>query len=391
MNYNIVMKKFLKATTVIAASALVFACSCSIGSGLKNYGENFYAMGTVGTLITALPDNAKAEREFEAFADEVRELLNSADNSLSATITTSSIYKFNQAKAGETIDIDKTAYEVLSKAKEIYTLTEGYYNPAVYYNVLEYGFPLDKDNVPTTLPDENTVLAFCDLATRFEEVELTEKDGKYCVKKPDYTVTVDEITYSLAIDLGGIGKGWCADKVSALMQERGYNYGMFNFSSSSIALKSYAFNKSGNYSLEPRDPRVAQGVITSFCAIDIKDCNLSTSGDYEKFYEIDGVRYCHIIDPFTGSPIQTGVASVTVIGGSATEDDAYTTALACMGKERAVRFINEYLSDRFVVMLVFEDGAGKIITNRPNEIKINNTQYELANSVENGRIILNVA
>ena len=60
-----------------------------------------------------------------------------------------------------------------------------------------------------------------------------------------------------------------------------------------------------------------------------------------------------------------------------------------MGKDKAVQFINERLTDRIVIMLVFEDGEGKIITNRPQEMIINNTQYRIANTVENGRIVLN--
>lgn len=75
---------------------------------------------------------------------------------------------------------------------------------------------------------------------------------------------------------------------------------------------------------------------------------LSTSGDNEQVYSIGGKRYCHIIDPTTGKPVQTGIMSVTVIGGSAAEDDALTTAIMAMGKERAVQFIEEKLADRKV-------------------------------------------
>lgn len=385
------MKKFFRAAACVAAvTALSLACSCA-GGEQKNYVKYIYSMGTYANVVIPQTESAFSscsggeEERFLAFHDEVSQILNSADNSLSATLVTSCIYKFNQADAGTVTEIDKTAYEVLLKAKEIYTLTEGNYNPAVYYSVKAYGFPLSSDKAPQTLPSEQTVSAFRELASHFNEVELTEKDGKYYAEKPDYTVTVDGKEYSLAVDLGGIGKGWCADKVSALMEERSYNYGLFNFSLSSMAVKSYAFNEDGYYALEPHDPRGTG----SFCSIKIKNCNLSTSGDHLQYYVKDGVRYCHIIDPFTGSPIQTGVASVTVIGGSAVEDDALTTALSCMGKQKAVEFINEKLSDRTVIMLIFEDGQGKIITNRPQDITILNTQYALANRVENGRIVLN--
>lgn len=390
MNYNTVMKKFFRAAACVAAVAsFAFVCACTDGKQ-TNYVKYFYSMGTMANIVVPQTESAFSscsggeEKRFSALYDDVSDILNSSDNSLSATLVSSCIYEFNNAEAGATVEIDKTAYDVLSKAKEIYTLTEGYYNPAVYYGVKAYGFPLTSENAPQ-LPTEQTVSAFCELASHFNELQLIENDEKYYAVKPSHTVEVNGEKYSLALDLGGIGKGWCADRVSDLMAESGYDYGLFNFSLSSMSVKSYAFNTDGYYTLEPHDPR-ASG---SFCSIKIKDVNLSTSGDHMQYYLKDGVRYCHIINPFTGSPIQTGVASVTVIGGSAVEDDAYTTALSAMGKQKAVEFINDKLTDRIVIMLIFEDGEGRIITNRPQDITIINEQYRIANTVQDGRIVLN--
>lgn len=386
------MKKFFRAASAaVALSALVFVCSCSDGEQ-TNYVKYLYSMGTTASIVVPQTESAFSscsggeEEKFLSICDEISQILNEADNSLSATLVTSCIYEFNNADAGEKVEIDKTAYEVLLKSKEIYQLTEGYYNPAVYYSVKAYGFPLTSEKAPQ-LPSEQSVSAFRELASHFNELQLqlSEENGKYYAVKPSYTVTVEGVEYSLAVDLGGIGKGWCADKVSSLMAQKGYNYGLFNFSFSSMVVKSYAFNADGYYTLEPHDPRETG----SYCSVKVKDSNLSTSSDKLQYYVKDGVRYCHIINPFTGRPIQTGVASVTVIGGSAVEDDAFTTAFSCMGMQKAVEFINEKLSDRTVIMLIIEDGEGKIITNRPQEITILNTQYRIANTVEDGRIVLN--
>ena len=69
--------------------------------------------------------------------------------------------------------------------------------------------------------------------------------------------------------------------------------------------------------------------------------------------------------------------------------DALTDALSAMDKQSAVKFINEKLTDCKVVMLIFEDGVGKVITNCPDEIKITNESYALANTVADGKIVLN--
>ena len=112
-----------------------------------------------------------------------------------------------------------------------------------------------------------------------------------------------------------------------------------------MAVKSHF--EQGAYNMGFVDPRSPQR--DPYFMTKIRNEKLSTSGDNEQRYFIDGVRYCHIIDPTTGKPIRTGIMSATVIGGSAAEDDALTTAIMAMGKERASNFIKEKLTDRKVV------------------------------------------
>lgn len=346
-----------------------------------------YVMGTNAYLNIADEDNFATEARYNDFSslwEEVKGVLLSVENSVSATIETSCIYKFNQAKAGSTVEIDETAYEILSLAKTVYEETDGYFNPAVYQSVRLFGFGTAQVKKPNKLPDDNTVQAYKTLSDSFADLTLSQTDGKYYVTKPQTTVSVDGAVHSLMLDLGGIGKGWCADKINKLIDESGFKYGYLSLGSSTMAIKRHNSSDGNNYTLSVRDPR-ANGGYAKFA---VKDSCLSTSGDYEQYYEVDGVRYCHIIDPTTGSPIQTGVASVTIVGGSAAQDDALTTALSAMGKVKAVEYINEKLSDRLVLMLVFEEGQGKIITNRPEELTIINGEYTLGNTVVEGKIVL---
>lgn len=347
-----------------------------------------YVMGTDAILRIADEENFATEQSYTAFSnlwEEVKGVLISVENSISTTIETSCIYKFNRAEAGATVEIDKTAYEIISLAKTVYEDTEGNFNPAVYQSVRLYGFGTATPNKPSTLPDESTVQAYKTLAESFAQLTLSQTDGKYYATKPQTTVTVNGAVHSLKLDLGGIGKGWCADKINELIDQSGFKYGYFSFGSSTMAIKRHNTTEGNLYTLGVNDPRSSR----TYAKFKIKDERLSTSGDYEQYYEVDGTRYCHIIDPKTGSPIQTGIASVTVVGGSAAEDDALTTALSAMGKQKAVEFINRKLSDRLVLMLVFEEGQGKIICNRPEDITIVNEAYTLSNTVEEGKIILN--
>lgn len=398
MIYNRRMKRIsaglcAAVAAILSVAALPTLCACNKGENNENgYSCSFFAMDTAARLAAANVNKT----DFEKLSDRVERFLSAAENSLSVSRSNSYIAGFNSAAAGATVELDEISYEALTLAKEVYAETGGYFNPAVYYCEDVYGFaarpqsagsmPYDREGDTPTLPDNKYVTAFRELAEHFSEVEIFQLDGAYYATKPDFTVSVegDDNEYSLALDLGGIAKGWCVDKVNEMLAEAGIEYGFFSFGLSSMGVKAHP-KGDGNYNVAVGDPR-GNGLYTSF---KMKNANLSTSGDNHAYYTVDGTRYCHIISPLTGSPIRTGVASVTVVGGGAGRSDALTTALMAMGKERAAQFINENLADCKVVMLIFEEGAGKVLTNAPDYFAIENGNYVLANTVEDGKIVLN--
>ncbi|MDE7300874.1 MAG: FAD:protein FMN transferase, partial [Clostridia bacterium] len=292
MLYNIVMKKiFAGAIAAVGAlSVLAFGGCNAPNTGGKTY---FY-MNTPATLYVKNMDAqqfgalANSNVGFDDLADKVDQLLYSTENSISGTVTSSSVYKFNAAAAGTDVEIDKTCYDVLTVAKAVYEQTEGAYNPAVWYCEDLYGFAPRALSDPAMLydrastqilPDQKYIDAFKSLASHFGEVTLREDGGKFYAYKPQETVTVegDNNEYALRLDLGGIGKGWVADKISALMDSYGAKYGYFDFGNSSMAVKSYYNEKSGEgeeYTLSARDPRSKNSPFVSF---QIKYERLSTS------------------------------------------------------------------------------------------------------------------
>jgi thiamine biosynthesis lipoprotein len=199
------------------------------------------------------------------------------------------------------------------------------------------------------------------------------------------------VTYSLKIDLGGIGKGYAADVVSELMDNAGFEYGYFNFGSSSISFKKYTEEKN-NYSLASSNPRYSLGTGQQYFILrSLSNVCTSSSGDDEQYYFVDGKRYCHIIDPTTGSPVDTGVIASNVIGGTAVEGDALTTALMAMGRDKAIEFINEKLTS-VVVTFVYEDEDGNLgfVTNQSEDgYEVKDSSISCLSEIdENGKIKL---
>lgn len=346
--YELKLEGFKVAQTVNGnVSAVEEGGAAENPSAYKSMGITYYdIMSTEATIVVSedFTDEDAAKARCTAFIESVKTKLLEIDKSLSVSVETSAVSSFNSAAAGAKIEIDEIAYNVFNSALEMYEFTEYYYNPAVYYSVEAYGFKSDSTRPETAaqLPSAEKIEKFKQLSTHFGEVKTYEEEGKFYVEKPQATVEIDGVEYSMKIDLGGIGKGYAVDVVNAMMDESGFKYGNFDFGSSSIACKSHY--KNGAYNLGFRNPRPSF-FDESYMSLKVKNECISTSGDDVQYYIIDGVRYCHVIDPTTGKPVNNGIMSATVIGGTAAAGDALTTALMAMGKDKALNFIESKLQD----------------------------------------------
>lgn len=422
MQYNISMiKKVFTALAAALAAGLIFTSAVAAApyseentpsegteqteeaqssSQVNSYTRTYQGIfGTDAYLRIYLPidisdeELTQATEKANALHEEITGLLTSLDSSMNIANENSYISQFNAAEAGSEIQIDKDTYEVLNIAIKMFEETDGYYNPGVYYSVDLYGFgvrvdynerrPYDRDDYRTQLPDNEYVTAFQQLGESFAEVSTYQRDGKYYVYKPEKTVTVKGNTYSLAMDLGGIGKGYAIDLVDGLIDEAGFEYGYFNFGSSSQAING-SLSDDGMFELSFQNPRkfLGAGYLTTRTA----NVAISTSGDYILSYTIDGTRYSHIINPKTGSPIRTGIATATVLDGrdgegiySAAEADARTTALCAMGVEKATEYMNELTEKGIKVAFLHENGIGwlNFYTNMEDGTYTLNIQNEL--------------
>lgn len=422
MQYNISMiKKVFTAFAAALAAGLIFTSAVAAApyseentpaegteqteeaqssSQVNSYARTYTGIfGTDAYLRIYLPidisdeELAQATEKANALHEEIKALLTSLDSSMNIANENSYISQFNSAEAGSEIEIDYHTYQVLSIAIKMFEETDGYYNPGVYYSVDLYGFgvradynerrPYDREDPSVELPDNEYVTAFQQLGESFAEVSAYQRDGKYYVSKPEKTVTVEGRTYSLAMDLGGIGKGYAIDLVDGLIDEAGFEYGYFNFGSSSQAING-SLSDDGMFELSFQNPRkfLGAGYLTTRTA----NVAISTSGDYILSYTIDGTRYSHIINPKTGSPIRTGIATATVLDGrdgdgicSAAEADARTTALCAMGVEKATEYMNELTEKGIKVAFLHENGIGwlNFYTNMEDGTYTLNIQNEL--------------
>ena len=164
--------------------------------------------------------------------------------------------------------------------------------------------------------------------------ELLTRTGDEKVRLDGTTVETPD---GVMLDLGAVAKGYAADRVTALLQERGVGAAIVNLGGSTI--RAYGTKPDGSpWRIAIRDPR-DEAVYAAF--LTLSEGAVDTSGGYERYFEQDGETYWHILDPATGAPARTGLVSVTVLTGDAFTGDALSTALFVMGPEKAAAYWRE--------------------------------------------------
>lgn len=370
------MKRFVRILINIAA---LFCAACML-SGCSSYRylqNTTYRLFSTVTTITVFfgGDSNISNSDANKAIEEAFSSASAVESLFSATVEGSDIYRFNEAAAGEEIEINRATYDALNAVKRIYSLTDGAYNPAVYMLVDLWGFtprfsaedyspsmPYDRADYTAELPAEEYISAFTAL-TDFSAVNLYVREGKYYVQKPALTVMVDGVEYSMKLDLGGYGKGYAADEMAEVIDEIGAPGGYASVGGSSLCMLSYPYSdEKWNIKLKnPLDPSAGEG----YSSFAFESGGLSTSGTYEKYYSLGDRTYSHIIDCATGEPINNGMLTATVAGGSSAECDALTTALCVMGRDKAIEFVNARLTDRIVVFACNGTSGIEVYTNLP--------------------------
>ena len=283
-----------------------------------------FAMDTIMTFTVIHEDGAQLIIDAE---QEIRRL----ENLLSVTLENSEVSKLNQAAGKEAVNISEDTKALLEAGKMLGALTGGAFDIAISPVVKAWGFTEAEHHVPSQAELDQLLPL-----TEFSDVILS--DGTAYLQK-----------IGMAVDLGGITKGYASDKVASLLKEKGVESAILSLGGNVYGIGTKPNGDRWEVALaNPLDANDYCGLIS------IKDKAVVTSGGYQRYFEEDGKKYHHIIDPKTGYPAETGLLSVTIISESGMKADVYSTALYVMGMEKALEFWKEH--DDFEVIFVTEEG-----------------------------------
>lgn len=307
-------RRFIYRSFASAALSLVLMLTSCTYSARTEEANPLFAFDTVFYQTAVGGDET-------LFADTAR-LLNEEELLFSRTLPESQLYKLNlEGRA----TVSRELFLVVEEALRLSEQTGGAFDP--------------------------TLAALSDLWDFTKAVVPSEADIQEARKQAGpQKVTLEGETLSTGgttLDLGGIAKGYAVGQILSLYRERGVTGGIVSCSSSVGVTGTKA--DGSLYRVGIRDPGTEEGLLGTLA---LTDALLSTSGDYERFFLADGVRYHHILDPETGYPARTGLRSVTVVASLKGQEelslvgartDALSTALFVMGYgEESLALLSDY-------------------------------------------------
>jgi len=267
----------------------------------------------------------------EAALDAVMQEMHRIDRAMSPFKPESELSRLNRQAAKAPVPVSREMFELVARSIEFSRLSEGAFD----ITFASVGCMFDyRRGIKPTAEDIAAALPSFD----YRHILLDRRQR-----------TIHFARDRVRIDLGGIAKGYAVDNCVALLKARGVKEALVVAGGDSRVLG----DKRGRpWMIGIRDPRRKGSMVAM---IPLVDAAVSTSGDYERYFEADGVRYHHILDPRTGTSA-TGVRSVTIIGPDTTTTEGISKSVFIMGPERGIRFVESFPGADAVII----DGGGNM-------------------------------
>lgn len=269
----------------------------------------------------------------------VQQQLDEDDRQLSTWKNDSVLSRFNQYRGSDPQPVSENMADIVSLSLRIGRKTAGAMDITVGPLVNLWGFGPDKQ--PVKEPTQAQIDAAKAL-TGLQHLKVIQKaEGAYLQKDLP----------GLYVDLSTVGEGFATDHLARLMEKEGINSYLVSVGGAVLTRGKNAQGQPWKVAIQkPTDRENAVQAV-----VDLQGHGISTSGSYRNYYELDGKRISHVIDPTTGRPIQHKLVSATVIATTALEADGWDTGLMVLGEEKAKALA---LRENLAVYLIEKQGEG---------------------------------
>jgi len=300
-----------KTASLFILSILTFALA-GCGGGRSSYvSRNAFLLDTVVTI--KIYDQDVSERVWEDAFGEIERL----DALLSVHTEGSDTARLNEAAGLSPVTVSPETLEVIEKGVYFSRMTGGLFDITAGPLIALWDIKPPEGHVPTEEELAETLPLI-----GWEDIEINKAESRVYLTRP-----------GMGVDLGAIAKGYIADKVKDVLLADGIEHAIISLGGNIQLIGDTP------YGVGIQDPDQGSGIYLG--AITLADASAASSGDYERYFEMNGVRYHHILDPKTGYPADSGLRGVSVAAPHSVDADALSTAVFLLGPEAGMALIEE--------------------------------------------------
>ena len=294
---------------LLSVSVLLLFCGCQ-----KNPSQ--MSISDVGFYFDTVVEIKLNGTEDESILKECFDLMAEYESLLSRTREGSDVWKINHS-AGTPVSVSEDTVSLIRLARKYYDLSDGAFDITIAPYVTLWDF----QNNPGTIPTKDELTA----ASKHVGFENVQVSGN--------TVTLADP--EAQIDLGGIAKGFIADRLKEYLTKEGIESAWINLGGNVLTIGMKPDKSPWKIGI-----RKPFGAATETAAvISVSGKSVVTSGTYERYFEKDGTIYHHILEPKTGEPVQNHLYSVTILSDSSADGDALSTTCFVLGKEDGLALV----------------------------------------------------
>ena len=343
------MKKVLT-LLILIVTLIIPQLGCNSQVNNPGIGKSSYHLNTICAVtiysMDGVSDLNESEQQKEALQliTDAFALCDDYEKILSKTIEGSDVYRINHA-GGQAVEVDPATIEVVAKGLEYSRLSSGAFDITIgkVSDIWNFQEMDDKGNHVGVIPEEGVI------SEAMNHVDYS------CVIVEGNTIRLTDPMAEL--DLGGIAKGYIADKVAEFLASKGVTSAVVDLGGNIVVIgekgESIDNPVGAEFKVGIADPN-SEGLLG---LLECKDKTVVTSGTYERYFELDGKRYHHVLDTKTGYPADTDLLAVTIVAdkGHSVDCDGLSTSCLALGKEKGLKLIQGLDG----VQAIFIDKDGK--------------------------------
>ncbi|EDS76760.1 FAD:protein FMN transferase [Clostridium massiliodielmoense] len=339
-------KKFTAFIALIIVSSLLF--SGCMKDEIKPISKDGLFLGTICKITVY-------DKVSPSVLDKAYARVNEIQNEMSINKASTEITNINSSSGKNYVKVSSDVFEVINRSLYYSSISEGKFDISIGCIDKLWNIGTDKARIPS----QNEITSKLPLVN-YKNILINKKDSSVMLKNK-----------GMLIDLGAIAKGYAGDEVKKVLKKNGVSHAVINLGGNIVTMG----NKpdGDQWKIGVKDPFMPDA--NPWATISISDKSIVTSGIYERFFEKNGKRYHHILNPKTGYPIDNSLVSVSIICDKSINADGLSTTIFSMGLDKGLKLI-ESIKDTEAIF-VTKNHDVYISSGLKNNFKITNSKFNL--------------